>query len=48
MIKLELKEKIRIEKNLDWHHDFDSFPIINDFCDEIDEDINVWHFLDSL
>lgn len=36
---MNLQAKIRILKNLYWHHEFDSFPITEDFCDEIDEDI---------
>ena len=40
VIKLELTSKNRILKNLFWHHEFDSFPIIKDVCDDIDNCIN--------
>lgn len=36
--KWNLQAKIRILKNSYWHHGFDSFPIIEDFCDESEDD----------
>lgn len=37
--KIGTYKQIRILKNVYWHHEFDVFPIIEDFCNEIDKDI---------
>ena len=40
VIELELTSKNRILKNSFWHHEFDSFLIIKDVCDDIEDCIN--------